>query len=369
MEKIEVKLADRPYDVIVKRGLLAEEGPEGGAARIIELAAGNRIAFVSDENVWNAGGSVFFEALKSAAGGGDAGAYQEPFSVLVPPGEKNKNFQEFGRLLDAFAEAGLDRDGLVVSMGGGVVGNLAGFAAAAWMRGVRYVQVPTTLLAMVDSSVGGKTGVNIPAGKNLIGAFHQPALVLADPDCLLTLPVRELRSGMAEVIKYGAIESESLFERLEGIKTGAGVPMAMFSTVIADCIGIKAEIVAKDELEREKRAILNFGHTFGHAIDAKHGFDKYTHGEAVAMGMLIAARYGEAIGVTEPGTAERLSGLLGMWGLDKEEQTDGLVELIRRDKRSKGDAVKLVLLKHIGSAGIFRTQLSSLAAGLEALDA
>ena len=368
MEKIEVKLADRPYEVFVKRGLLSDEGPEGGVARVMELAAGNRIAFVSDDNVWKAGGSDFFEALRSAAGGGaDGGAGQGPFAVVVPPGGKNKNFQEFGRLLGAFAEAGMDRDGLVVSMGGGVVGNLAGFAAATWMRGVRHAQIPTSLLAMVDSSVGGKVGVDIPAGKNLAGAFHQPSLVLVDPDCLLTLPGRELRSGMAEVIKYGAIESESLFERLEGIKTGGGVPMALFSNVIADCIGIKAEIVAKDEFDRDKQGVLKFGHTFGNAIGAKYGFEKYTHGEAVAMGMLIAARYGEAIGVTEHGTAERLGGLLGRWGLDQGETADGLVELIRRDNKSKGDTARLVLLNHIGSAGLFRTKLSGLEAGLLAL--
>lgn len=374
MDTIEVSLGDRSYEVLIKRGMLADAGPEGGAARVAALAAGGRIAFVCGENAWDPCGSAFFDMLKAAAAGAaetlegvNGGAYQEPFAVLIPPGEQSKTINEYTRIAERFAEEELDRDGLIVCLGGEVTSDLAGFAAATWRRGIRYVRIPTTLLAMVDTSVGGKTAIDIPAGRKLLGAFHQPSLVLIDPDCLLSLPGRELRSGMAEVIKYGAIESESLYERLEAITTDGGVPMAVFSSIIEACIGIKTEIIAKDEYDRSSWAVLDFGHTFARAIELKYGPGKYTHGEAVAIGMRIAARYGEAIGVTESGTAERLDTLLDRWGLPGIGQTDGLIELIPKDKKLKGDAVNLVLLKHMGNAGIYRTQLSGLKAGLEAL--
>ncbi|MDR3364413.1 MAG: 3-dehydroquinate synthase [Clostridiales Family XIII bacterium] len=361
MEKILVKLGCRAYEILIEKGLVAGAGPFGAAVRVAAIAEGARIAFVSDENVWAAGGAAFFEALARAGAG--------VFPVIIKPGEASKNLGGLGRLADAFAEFGLTRGGLVCAMGGGVVGDLAGFAAATWMRGVCYAQIPTSLLAMVDSSVGGKTAVDIPAGKNLVGAFHQPSLVLVDPGLLATLPTREFRSGMAEVIKYGAALRMGLFERLEKTDCAAGASSPGFDGIIADCIGIKAAIVEEDELDKGRRALLNFGHTFGHAIEAKYGFAKYTHGEAVAIGMRIAARYGEAVGITEPGTAARLCALLDAWGLTAEEGADGLIELIGKDKKAKGNAVGLILLTRIGEAAIFRTPLADVEAGLAGLAA
>jgi 3-dehydroquinate synthase len=279
------------------------------------------------------------------------------------------------------------------------------------MRGVRFIQIPTTLLAMVDSSVGGKTAIDIPAGKNLVGAFHQPSFVMIDPGLLKTLPAREFRSGMAEVIKYGAISSLPLFEELERFAkrlaasaSGTGADDPALDGVIASCIRIKADVVSEDEFDTGRRQILNFGHTFGHALEVRGGFSKYTHGEAVAVGMRIAARYGEAAGITEAGTAARLDALLDAFGLtiftsedstemlsstgidhdvigsvtnavvgtnrDETEPTHyaELIPYIKNDKKASGGMVNLVLLKRLGEAVIVPVALTELEASLRGLN-
>jgi len=328
---VRVDLGERSYMVLVREGLFASGD---WAAHLAPLAApGESLAVVSDEQVWALHGRLFDQAVWGKA------------VFCMRPGEGSKTLEMLGKVYGAFAAAGLSRNGLVVTFGGGVPGDLGGFAAATWMRGVRFVQIPTTLLAMADSSVGGKTAVDIPEGKNLVGAFHQPAMVLCDPAFLKTLPEREYRSGMAEIIKTGAIARESLF-----LETGRPGPIR--AETLESCIRFKAEVVAADEKEGGRRRILNFGHTFGHAIEAKYRFEKYTHGEAVAAGMLLAARFGERLGVTEKGTAARIRDVLAGQGLLIEESSAGLLDYMKLDKKTAAGGVNLVLLKRIGEPEI-----------------
>jgi len=344
MKTIPIHLKDQTYEVIVGEGAFREEA----ASRIREFACPKeKIAIVSDENVWSLYGLDLLFALEAV--GFDC------FKAVVIPGEETKTLQTLEWIFDKFTRERLGRDGLVVALGGGMVGDVSGFAAACWMRGVRYVQIPTTLLSMVDSSIGGKTTVDIPAGKNLVGAFHHPSLVIVDPGLLSTLPEQEFSAGMAEVIKYGAALSKVMFNSIEGEKCEPSSPALI--DVITDCIRIKAKIVAGDEQDRGKRALLNFGYTFGRAIEAKYGYSRYSHGKAHALGMSLAARYGESAGITIPGTAERLDSLLETYGFDCHESSDGLYECIKNDKQLAGDIVRLILLKEIGKAEVVETEL------------
>jgi 3-dehydroquinate synthase len=338
-----VGLGDRSYDIVIGDGVIAEAG-----ALLRDLTRCEKVCVVSDETVHRLYGLVLAETVGLAGVGYDG--------FVISPGEGSKNITLLSELYDWFGDAGrLNREGLVVAFGGGVVGDLAGFAAATWMRGVRYVQVPTTLLAMVDSSVGGKTAINVKGGKNLVGAFHQPSLVLIDPALTKSLPEREKGAGFAEVAKYGAIASERLFARLE-----SGGRDSELSGVIHECCSIKAEFVENDEFDTDERALLNFGHTFGHAIEAKHWFGKYNHGEAVAAGMSMAAAVGEKLGVTERGTAERVDALLSRLGLSFGERADGLIPYMKNDKKSFADGVNLVLLRRVGEAMTRKTTWSEL---------
>src|SRR5690606_10468040 len=246
------------------------------------------------------------------------------------------------------------RDATVLALGGGVIGDLAGFAAACWMRGIDFVQMPTTLLAMVDSSVGGKTGVNLPAGKNLVGAFHQPRAVVADTSTLATLPAREYRAGLAEVVKYGAIGDPAFFAWLErdADALAARAPGAVVRAIAASCRH-KAAVVARDEFEQGERALLNFGHTFGHALETADGYRGLLHGEAVAIGMLLAARLSTALGLATAADADRLGALLGRLGLPVAPPAHDpaeLVALMRLDKKNLGGRLRLVLWRGIGRA-------------------
>ena len=344
MKTIPIYLKDQTYEVIVGEGAFREES----ASRIREFACPKeKIAIVSDENVWSLYGLDLLFALEAI--GFDC------FKTVIIPGEDTKTLQTLEWIFDKFTRERLGRDGLVVALGGGVVGDVAGFAAACWMRGVRYVHVPTTLLSMVDSTIGGKTAIDIPAGKNLVGAFHHPSLVIVDPGLLATLPENEFASGMAEIIKYGAALSKVMFNNIEVEKCE---PSSLALTdVITDCIRLKAKIVAGDETDRGKRALLNFGYTFGRAIEAKYGYSRYSHGRAHALGMSLAVRYGEAAGVTIPGTAERFDSLLKTYGFECHESADGLYEYIKNDRQLAGDIVRLILLKEIGKAEIVETEL------------
>jgi 3-dehydroquinate synthase len=332
-----VALRKNAYDVLIGTGLLGDFG--GLIRERLETPAGCEAALVTDSNVWERYAAPMTDSFARAEL-----AFR---AVVLEPGEENKSLAGLGRLCDAFAAMRLRRDGLVIAFGGGVIGDLAGFAAATWMRGVRLVQIPTTLLAQVDSSVGGKTAVNTDAGKNLVGVFYQPALVLTDTALLAGLPAREFRSGMAEVIKYGAIRSRRLFESLRDARDADALRGA-----VGACCEIKAGIVERDERDAGERMLLNFGHSFGHAIEKLGDFHRHTHGEAVAMGMIIAAETGEGLGLTAPGSAAALRTVLTAHGLETRcpYALADLLPLMALDKKNSGGRVRLVLLKEIGEA-------------------
>jgi 3-dehydroquinate synthase len=273
---------------------------------------------------------------------------------ILPDGEQHKTLQTAGWVLDALVANKMNRDATVLALGGGVIGDIAGFAASCYQRGIGYVQMPTTLLAQVDSSVGGKTGVNHSGGKNLIGAFYQPQAVIADTDALSTLPDRELKSGLAEVIKHGVVWDPMLFAWLEKQipQLLARDPEALTYAIGRSC-EIKATVVARDEREHHLRAILNFGHTFGHAIEAATSYEKYLHGEAVALGMIIAADLSCRLGMIDAAVKERLRDILARAGLPTEAPRIGasrVYELMQMDKKVLGGAIRLVLLEKLGRA-------------------
>lgn len=323
---------------------------EGSSERLAELLAAHcpahRYALITDSRVRELHAERLARRLR------DAGARVDVFAF--PDGERQKTRDTWARLSDQMLESGMGRDSAVVAVGGGVVGDLAGFVAATFMRGVPCVQVPTTLLAMVDASVGGKTGVDTPAGKNLIGAFHPPRVVVADVALLGTLPAREFRAGLAEAVKHGAIADVDHFEwlRARSEKIAAGAADLMEQVVVRS-VEIKAASVASDEREAGFRKTLNFGHTIGHAVEAASGFG-VLHGEAVGIGMVAEARIGEIIGVTETGSAARLRDLLQAVGLPTAlpagMEPRAVVGLTRTDKKSRGGAVEFALIERIGRA-------------------
>jgi 3-dehydroquinate synthase len=276
--------------------------------------------------------------------------------VVLPDGESHKTLANVSRMLDVLVANRFARDACVVALGGGVVGDMAGFAAACYQRGIAFVQIPTTLLAQVDSSVGGKTGVNHPGGKNLIGAFHQPAAVFADTDTLATLPDRELRAGLAEVIKYGLIVDSDFFDWLEKHADGllARDASALTHAIKRSC-EIKADIVARDEHERGDRALLNLGHTFGHAIESATNYSTWLHGEAVGAGMLLAADMSQRLGWVSSADVARVERMLKLFGLRtdvKALSASTLAEKMKIDKKVAAGRIRLVLLKSIGKSVI-----------------
>ncbi|MBL0163411.1 MAG: 3-dehydroquinate synthase [Xanthomonadales bacterium] len=278
-------------------------------------------------------------------------------TLILEDGEQYKTFENAARVLDALARLGANRDATLIALGGGVIGDLGGFAAACWMRGIDFVQMPTTLLAMVDSSVGGKTGVNLAAGKNLVGAFHQPRAVVIDTSTLATLPEREFLAGLAEVIKYGAIGDAAFFAWLEKHAQAllAREPDALEAAIAASCRH-KAGVVARDERELGERALLNFGHTFGHAIEVEAGYGEILHGEAVAIGMQLAARLSSRLGLADAADADRLHALLMRFNLPTRIPPDldasRLLERMRLDKKSVSGQLRLILWRGTGKAEI-----------------
>lgn len=271
---------------------------------------------------------------------------------ILPDGEQHKTLQTVGWVFDELIAKRLNRDGIVLALGGGVIGDIAGFAAACYQRGIGYVQIPTTLLAQVDSSVGGKTGVNHSGGKNLIGAFHQPRAVLSDTDTLSTLPDRELSAGLAEVIKYGCIGDLAFLDWLDAhMERLLARDVEALTHAIARSCEIKAAVVGEDEREQGRRAILNFGHTFGHAIEAATDFERYLHGEAVGLGMLMAADFSREIGLIDAAASERIGDLVRRAGLPTEAPKIGAaraLELMRMDKKVLSGRLRLVLLERLG---------------------
>jgi len=338
---VPVALGERSYDVRIGWGTLG-----GLGAAVAELRP-SRALLVSVPPVDRRYGAA---ALRSLRGAGLRAARS-----VVPDGDRTKNLGQVAKLYEAFLDAGADRSSVVVALGGGMVGDLAGFAAATLLRGMRFVQVPTTLLAMIDSSVGGKTGVNLRRGKNLVGAFHQPSLVWVDASLLRSLPRRVLAAGMAEVIKHGAIRDAGLFERLERDleRVMSLEEPELVLEVLERAVAVKTVVVAADEREAGVRVLLNFGHTLGHAIEALRGYRGVLHGEAVAMGMVFAARRSEALGLAPEGTAERLAALLRRAGLPSERPPfprRAYLAALRVDKKRQDARIRFVVLKGIGEA-------------------
>lgn len=341
MPELTVSLGKRSYPIRIIDGLFntAASLPIVGPCLV-----------VSDDNV----GPLYAERLKRAIGRNDCPLWQ------MPAGEPEKNLGRFTELLQAMAAQGLSRNSTVLALGGGVIGDLAGFAAACYMRGIAYIQIPTSLLAMIDSSVGGKTGVDLDAGKNLVGAFHQPQAVWIDTTVLATLPDREFRAGLAEVVKYGAIADAGFFAWLEqqADELLAKDPVTL-AEAIAHCCRQKAGVVARDETEQGERALLNFGHTFGHALEVLGDYSTLVHGEAVAIGMHLAAAYSTHLGLASDADSLRLKRLLSRFGLPTglphRTDIDQLVTQMRLDKKAVSGNLRLILWHGIGQAFIADT--------------
>jgi 3-dehydroquinate synthase len=334
-----------PYDIAIGPGLLAD-----GAALAASFR-GRQALVATDSHVAPLYAAVVCDALRAAR----PDARVDTF--VLPAGEAAKTLAGFGAAIDALAALGATRDACIYALGGGVVGDLAGFAAACWMRGIDCVQLPTTLLAMVDSSVGGKTAVDLPAGKNLVGAFHPPRAVFADTSTLRSLPDRELRAGLAEVVKYGAIADPAFLDWLAG---SAGALLEREDAALAEAIARscahKAAIVERDPFEHGERALLNFGHTFAHAIEAEQAYDGMNHGEAVAVGMVLAARLSARLGLATDADADALGRLLACLGLPvvlpRDLDPGALVARMRLDKKALADGLRFVLWDGPGRARV-----------------
>ena len=347
-EIVRVPLGDRAYDIQIGENILGKAGEF-----LSPLLKRKRVVVVTDENVFAAQGT----SLKAGLAG------IETDFIILKPGEATKSFDEFQKLTGRLLDLGVERDDIVIAFGGGVIGDLTGFACAVLRRGCRFAQIPTTLLAQVDSAVGGKTAINAPQGKNLIGAFHQPSIVIADTASLNTLSPRELRAGYAEVVKYGLIDDEPFFAWLEkqGTALLAGDASARIRAVKKSCEA-KAAIVGADEQERGKRALLNLGHTFGHAFEAAFGYsEKLLHGEGVALGMVLAFEYSARLGMCSPDDAVRVKSHLGACDLpvDVHDLPDmppasTLVEFMKQDKKVEHGALTLILADAIGGSRIVK---------------
>ena len=342
--QVEIK-ASRRYMVTIGEGLLDAAG-----ALLREKTDAKTVCIVSGEHVDALYGDRLARSLEAAG--------FRALRFVHPSGEKHKNLETYGKLLGFLAAQGLSRSDLLVSLGGGVTGDLTGFAAATYMRGLDYVQIPTSLLAMVDSSVGGKTAVDLPEGKNLAGCFWQPLAVLCDPALLRTLPEEELRCGAAEVVKTAVLRDEALFRDLEQ----AGLPAAFTEDAIARCVSIKRDLVEEDEFDRGSRKLLNLGHSFGHALELCSGY-ALRHGQAVSVGMTMISRAAAEKGICSRETAERLRALLEKLGLPTETEipAHALLTALLRDKKRSGDSMDLVLPEAVGRCRAERVPVSALA--------
>jgi 3-dehydroquinate synthase len=349
--KVEVPLGARAYSILIGPGVIDEAGPE-----IARIAPGAKCAIVTDAHV----APLYLDRVTASL----ANAGLSATSIVCPPGEATKSYAEFARVSDALIEARIERRDVVVALGGGVVGDLTGFCAASLRRGVRFVQMPTTLLSQVDSSVGGKTGINSPHGKNLVGAFHQPSLVLADSSSLDTLSEREFRAGYAEVVKYGLIDDRSFFEFLEGRWREVFSGGAARAEAVATSCAAKARVVVADETEQGERALLNLGHTFGHAFESLTHYDsaRLVHGEGVAIGMACAFRFSRQLGLCSGQDATRVEAHLKAVGLPTrirdvsglEASAEEILTAMRQDKKVDRGRLTFILARGIGESFIAR---------------
>lgn len=346
MREVFVALKERAYKIHIKPGLSRDILP-----LLKEFISGKKCLVVTDSNVSKIYGEKIVDLLKTAA---------KSVSIFeFEAGEDSKNLSTVGEIYKKALSSGLNRSSYIIALGGGVPGDIAGFAAATYMRGISYIQIPTTLLAMVDSSVGGKTGVDLAEGKNLIGAFWQPKIVLVDPDALKTLPEREIRCGLAEVVKYGVIMDPDFFEMLEVNSSKIlKLDSQCLTEIIAHCCRLKAEIVVNDEREEKGlRAILNFGHTFGHALETVTNYSAYAHGEAVSVGMCLAAKFAVHKGIFDRDSSERLKLLLKTFGLPCERKdlpSADILKVMTKDKKAVNGDIRLVLPEKIGKVSVVK---------------
>ena len=338
-----------PYAVTVESGVIDQVG------EIVAFVKkpGRKVMLISDSNVMPIYGGRVINSLVNAG-----------FAVsrfVFPAGEEHKLMSTVEDMYKALSQAGFTRTDLIVALGGGVTGDMAGFAAATFLRGISFIGVPTSLVAQADASLGGKTGVDLPFGKNLVGAFHQPVAVISDPDVLSTLPRQFINDGLGEVIKHGAIDDKELFEAL---RRGEG--LSDLKRMVVRSVQIKRDYIEADTFDTGRRMILNFGHTFGHALEKLHGFSGISHGEAVGIGMVLACKVGEKLGVTMPGTAELISEVLKSYDMPTapDFSTQEIVQATALDKKSDGEKLNFILIKDIGSSLIYPLSRADL---LEAL--
>lgn len=326
--------AGKGYDILIDKGIIKNSGEY-----IRNLSNAKKICLISDSNVYPIYGETVQASLNSSG--------YSTYTYVFEAGEASKTTSTVISMVEFMAENELTRGDLVVALGGGVTGDMAGFAAAVYLRGIDFVQIPTSLLAQVDSSVGGKTAVDLPRGKNLCGAFHQPILVLIDTDTLDTLPPHYFSDGLAEAIKMGCIKSESLFYKIEN-----GNVHSIIDEIIYECDMLKAGVVERDEKEHGERALLNFGHTAGHAIEKLHNFTTISHGEAVGIGMVLISKAGEQNGITKPGTAERIEKVLIKNNLMTEDShaLPDIISAMNADKKRTGDSINFTLIRAIGDS-------------------
>ncbi len=334
--KLTVDLGTNSYPIYIENHILADAG-----SYISQVFKGKRIIIVSDDNVFPLYGETLLSSLEAC----------ECHTLVLPHGEPTKSFESLPAIYHAMLKAKISRSDLLIALGGGVIGDLAGFAAASYLRGIQFIQIPTSLLAQVDSSVGGKVAVDLPEGKNLVGAFYQPKLVLIDPTVLDTLPEHFIHDGMGEVIKYGCIKDKNLFDTLKSHTSFEDLKSDL-TNIIARCIDIKRIVVEHDQFDTGERMLLNFGHTLGHTIEQYYHYERESHGEAVSIGMYQLCLTAEAKGLTKKGCAAQILDMLDIYGLPHEcgLKIDALTDAITLDKKNLNNHLNLVLLHEIGDS-------------------
>ena len=340
-----VDLGENSYNIVIEKGMLSRIGEE-----IKKLYNGEKVFIITDENVNKYYGSKVEESLQNVG--------FNTRKLVLKAGEETKSFNTLPTIYNELLDFKLTRKELIITLGGGVIGDLGGFAASSFLRGVPFIQVPTSLLAQVDSSVGGKVAVDLEKGKNLVGSFYQPKAVFIDPEVLNTLPEKFYKDGMGEVIKYGCIKDKELFDKLALLKNRDEV-MNHIEDIVYTCCNIKRVVVEKDEKDLGERMLLNFGHTLGHAIETFYNYKGYSHGEAVAVGMYNITLKSEELGITEKGTAEKIKDILVNYGLPYEMKVDdneAIVNTIALDKKNLGSVLKVILLNSIGDSIIYATK-------------
>ncbi|MDR1616142.1 MAG: 3-dehydroquinate synthase [Syntrophomonadaceae bacterium] len=345
MIELFIEIPGRSYMILIGKGILTQKKIE-----LKNFCPHNKAVVVSDTTVWELYGGALGQALTEQG--------VDFTHLALPPGENNKSMRTLESLFKTFYQTGLTRNDPIIALGGGVIGDLAGFAASTYMRGVPFIQIPTTLLAQVDASVGGKVAINMEEGKNLIGSFYQPKQVIIDPDVLSTLTAREWNAGMAEVIKYAALGQYELLSILENHFS----LNEHLEQIIYLCCKCKAEYVEQDEKDYSVRMMLNFGHTFGHALEKYHAYSRYNHGEAVAIGMALAARAGALLEISEEGTEQKLLRLMEKFGLNHrlEDDWEQIIPLTLNDKKNFSGGISLVLLRKMGEPIIKKVLLEDL---------